>query len=206
MESLLQQLELEIPAFAEGARVEGLPPRERVALAWDLIEAYAEGLQDIRESIFDIARDLHRVGLDVAAPLSYVFDPGPATHLTGRLHDLTRTLGMFRSGYLAPEQAVEEVHTAAETLLREAVGPAGSFADKAQRAHDAGHLSHEAYEAFIELKDRRKRAKHQGQGIEPVTALDLVNETVRGMQALLLAVVRRAQGAGANGAAEGTGS
>jgi hypothetical protein len=101
---------------------------------------------------------------------------------------LTRTLGMFRAGYLAPEQVVEEVHTAAESLLREAVGPSGSFAEMTERAHAADYLSHEMYEAFIELKDRRKGAKHRGQGIEPMVALDVVNRAVRGLQALLMAM------------------
>jgi hypothetical protein len=75
MESLLEQLMLELPAFAEGARNPHLPPRERVAVAWDFIEAYAEGSRDIRQSIFHLHKMLG-LGDYGAAPLSYVFEPG----------------------------------------------------------------------------------------------------------------------------------
>lgn len=73
-----------------------------------MIEAYFEGMKDIRASIFQMWEVLG-LGDYSAAPLSFVFDPGSATHLAGRLRGLTRTLGMFRAGYLPPEQAVEEL-------------------------------------------------------------------------------------------------
>jgi hypothetical protein len=122
MESLFEQLAVELPAFAEGARTPNVPPRERVSLAWDVIEAYFEGLGDIRSSIFSLW-DALGLGDYGSAPLSYVFDAGMASHLSGRLRGLTRALGLFRA---AAEQAIEEVHTIAEALLREAVGKKGS--------------------------------------------------------------------------------
>jgi len=189
METLFEQLALELPAFAEGARSK-VPPRDRVAAAWDVIEAYFVGMKDIRASIFGLWEALG-LGDYGAAPLSYVFDPGAATHLAGRLRGLTRTLGMFRAGYLPPEQAVEELHTATESLLREAVGKAGSFPDKVERAHAAGYLTHEMYEDVLAMNKLRVKAKHHGQSIPADVAMGVVNAVARACQALLLALLDR---------------
>jgi hypothetical protein len=192
MEALLEQLALELPAFAEGARGGELPPRERIDTAWYLIEACDEGMRDIRASIFRLHDALAgSMPVTIAAPLSYVFDPGPATHLAGRLRDLTRTLGLFRLGYVSPEQAIEEVHTAAESVLSEAVGRSGSFAERAMRAHEVEYLSHELYADLIDLKDRRKYLKHRGQSIDDGTAVEVVNLAVRAIQTLLHVIAQR---------------
>jgi hypothetical protein len=189
METLFEQLVIEMPSFAEGAKSE-TPPRERVAAAWDFIEAYSEGMRGIREAIFRLWGTLG-LGDYGAAPLSYVFDPGPATHLTGRLRGLTRTLGLFRAGFLAPEQVVEELHTVTDSLLREAVGKTGSFPQRIERAHAAGYLTHEMYGDVLDMNKRRVRAKHHGDSIPTDAAVPLVNLVTRACQALLVAVAEQ---------------
>jgi hypothetical protein len=61
-------------------------------------------------------------GLPNAAPRSYVFEAGAATHLKGALRRFTSALALYSNGELAPAQLIEEAHTILELVLRSALG------------------------------------------------------------------------------------
>lgn len=97
MQSLGTALAIELRAFAAAPQA-GTATWAREAAVKRVLTAYAKGLDRIVGMVGEVAEGLH------ATPRSYVFDSGRATHLQGKLDDLTLSL----VSYAAPTEKTYE--------------------------------------------------------------------------------------------------
>jgi hypothetical protein len=152
-------------SFAEGHH--GPPARtERTRVAKGVVMAYLKGLTDFSRDLQGLVNSLGD-GRIHAVPNSFVFDVGSATHLKGKIQNLTFSLLSYREGRMAPDQMGEECHTALELLLKTAVPSASpaTFAALVGKAHEAHYFEDKAKDALIRLKDIRRKSKHSGQSM-----------------------------------------
>jgi hypothetical protein len=167
LQSLGQIMLDNLVSFAEGHS--GPPgPSERARLAERVGMAYLERLIEFSEDLQGLVDSFGKERIH-AVPNSFIFDVGNATHLKGKIRNLTHSLLSYREGRMAPDQIGEDCHTVIELLLKAAVpcdGPM-TFAGLVERAHEANYFNDKARNALIRLKDLRRESKHRGQSITP---------------------------------------
>jgi hypothetical protein len=181
MQSFGAALAIELPAFAAAPQA-GTAMVARQAAVRRVWTAYAKGLGRIVDMVDEVSEGLH------ATPHSYFFNPGRATHLRGKLDDLTLTLVSYDLRRVSPSQLGEEIHTVLELLLRESIGASGkeaSFGSLVHMAQSQGMLSEEIAVSILELKSRRRDAKHRGQRITEAKVDSVFPDVLAAVHALL---------------------
>lgn len=183
LDMLIERLRRDLPTFAEGVSSGGRSPEHRRRLAngmVDVVGRYRGGLYE-RYGEDHVPR-LRGVRRPVGPPM---YDLFPRRHedLWPRLEVTLDVLASWTMDEIAPEVALEELHTAFELLLTRAAGKrrAPAFAELVDLANARGWLG-DAYtmpgiaehywkdpmdvmserDLLLSLKDQRKAAKHQG--------------------------------------------
>jgi len=181
MQMLCFQVELELPAFADGYPK---PVRRatRLRVADQLIDRYTAGVARITQSVLDTSAQF------AAIPNSLRFDAGDSTELEGVLNPYSHMVTLFWLGFVPATHAVEEAHTAVEVVLKQALGKPksrGAFFELVAEAKDRGLVTAEQHDELIELKDVRKGIKHRGHGVSIEVADKLMDQTTEVVQVLL---------------------
>jgi hypothetical protein len=198
MQAFAPRLTLEVLTCAEFAE-DPKPAWRRTDLAAELADGYRVGLRGITDMVHEVGRMLKPVFTGLApSPQSLLFDLTEVpTHLHGPLRRFESTLTVYANlpVFLLPSlpveeaQVVEEAHTATELLLRSALGVKSlSYREMVDRGHDRGWLDSEQHRQLIRLKDMRRGLKHQGQGVRPMAAFQLVMNAVECCHRLVAAI------------------
>ena len=169
MQALIQPLVLQIFPFAEGfSNPKAL--RRRRQLAHRFVNEYIKGVRGITEMIESVAESLG------GTPNAYFFNEGHATHLSALVREFEKSLILFHNGLISASQFAEEAHTMAEALLKACLPKKKRneiFAILLNRVAEISNLKPQHKTALLELKEKRKRAKHRGQRIK---YKDMVND------------------------------
>jgi hypothetical protein len=174
IEPLVLRLSLDLPSIAEGFSSSfRLRRRRRVAVR--LIQELNTALSEFFGFLLEITT---RMG---GVPHSLTFDAGSRSHIQGRLNVLTRAISLYLSGGIDPETMLEELHTAVETLLKEALGAEAKgrvFADLVKAGQERGWYRQVVAERLLAMKDHRKLVKHHGQGVSDSTVDEIMLDVV----------------------------
>jgi hypothetical protein len=186
MHALDAYVQSDLPVLVDALRTPA-ERRRRARVAARLYEAFRERLEDMTESIQELASMYEGI------PRSVVFDPGAKTHLKASLHDLTRTLVGYMTNRVAAQTAVEDMHTGLEHVLATYFGRRGcelSFVGMVDLAEADGALADEEGEAARRLNRIRTDAKHRGQAFDEEEAAKLIWACVPGLHGMLSAMTR----------------
>jgi len=171
IEPYVSTLMRELPVFAEGDENSPLPRRRRVRLADRFLRTLALSTSMSIQHIQDVAAYMRGV------PHSVTIDVSQRTHLVGRMRLFRSAVTLYLSGLLDPATILEEAHGAAEVMLRELAdqrGGEGTFAQLAAKAQNEGIIDEYLFDQLIEMKNLRRRVKHQGQGVSGAKVYDLL--------------------------------
>lgn len=184
MQALILPLSTDWRPFAEGS---ARPPRlaRRRLIAQSLLDAYLDGLGGMRESVEEIAELLG------GTAASYFINVGSSTHLVAQCRNLTHALIRFHNSQVPASSLVEELHTSVEALSRALIPKSersGTFAAVFARAASSAGLTEAQKATVLQLKDKRRGAKHRGQQVSAQWLNRNLRDTLDAIQLLAKAI------------------
>jgi hypothetical protein len=162
---LFYRLERDLPLLAEGCDHAPFPPGRRAKIGRGVAEVTLRGA-DVRS---DDTQTLRGVSATALYFLPYDYECPTHPVLDARLRITADLIVSWNFGEVAAEVLLEELHTACELVLDEAVNPRSkrlSFAELVDGAAQAGLLRPDEFvsdpvELLTELKDLRKNVRHR---------------------------------------------
>jgi hypothetical protein len=179
------------------------PPdrRARQRVLDRMLAAFEDRLTEMVESINEITDMMRDQGAMVVAN-SIAFDSGTKTHLDPTLRSFRHAL-IRAYGGIPARTLLEECHTVIEHLMAALLTPAErrnrSFEEQLTELDRRGIFDSDRNEEFLkrggplvaqlrDLKNRRRDAKHRGQGVDSDTVDNLTNATVVAVHLMLRAI------------------
>lgn len=164
LDILLERLRRDLPTIAEATQSERAPSaRRRTANGLvEILNRYRGMMYDRYDE--DWIPTLRGRSVPVTGVIHDLF-PRDAPHLVDRLMVTMDLLASWHFDEVAPEVLLEEIHTAAELMLK-SLGLVGakrmSFAELVDSAHAAELIRDDARETLMTMKTTRARVKHRG--------------------------------------------
>lgn len=164
LDILLERLRRDLPTIAEATPSERSPAARR-RTANGLVEIFNR-YRGMRYDRYDEdwVPTLRGRTMPVTGVIHDLF-PRNAPHLMDRLLVTIDLLASWHFDEVAPEVLLEEMHTAAELMLRSFGMPGArrmSFAELVEAAHNAGRVRSDDREALLSMKTTRAKVKHRG--------------------------------------------
>ena len=186
MQALLHPIAIQLMPFGEGfPKPKNIRSRRRLVNRF--IKEYWGGLNRIREMVEDIS------GYVGGTPNSYFFNEGNATHLAKQLREFERTLILYHNGLTSASQFAETAHTLMEASLKSCLPHnrrRGSFEQILNEVAKELNLELSLQQAIVRLKNRRKKAKHQGQRVNRIEMDNDVGDIVSALH-IIFSYIRK---------------
>lgn len=161
---LLERLRRDLPTIAEATPSERSPAaRRRTANGLvEILNRYRGMMYDRYDE--DWVPTLRGRKMPVTGVIHDLF-PRDAPHLMDRLLVTMDLLASWHFDEVAPEVLLEEMHTAAELMLKSFGIPRAkrmSFAELVDAAHEEGRVRSDHRDTLLSMKTTRARVKHRG--------------------------------------------